>query len=82
MLKAGIIGLGKMGLSHCALVNAQPDVDLVAVCDKSKFVTWLLEKYGNHTCYSDYKKMFDRHEFDFVVVATSTSFHYEIVKSV
>ena len=28
MLKAGIIGLGKMGLSHCAILNAQPDVEL------------------------------------------------------
>ncbi len=80
MLKAGIIGLGKMGLSHCALVNAHPGVDLVAVCDKSKFVTWLLDKYGNHQCYSDYKKMFKSHEFDFVVVATPTPFHYEIAK--
>lgn len=80
MLKAGIIGLGKMGLSHCALVNAQADVELVAVCDKSKFVTWLLEKYGGHQCYSDYKKMFAKHELDFVVVATPTPFHYEIVK--
>jgi len=80
MLKAGIIGLGKMGLSHCALVNAQPDVELAAVCDKSKFVTWLLEKYGGHQCYSDYKKMLDSHKFDFVVVATPTPFHYDIVK--
>lgn len=80
MLKAGIIGLGKMGLSHCAIVNAQPGVELVAVCDKSKFVTWMLDKYGNHQCYDDYKKMLDSHEFDFVFVATPTPYHYEIVK--
>ena len=80
MLKAGIIGLGKMGLSHCAIVNAQRDVDLVAVCDKSKFLTWMLEKYGKHQSYDDYKKMLDSHEFDFVFVATPTTYHYEIVK--
>lgn len=80
MLKAGIIGLGKMGLSHCAIVNAQPDVELVAVCDKSKIVTWMLEKYGNHQCYDDYKKMLDKHDYDYVVVATPTPYHYEIVK--
>lgn len=80
MLKAGIIGLGKMGLSHCAIVNAQPDVELMAVCDKSKFLTWMLGKYGEHQCYDDYKKMLDSHKFDFVFVATPTPYHYEIVK--
>lgn len=80
MLKAGIIGLGKMGLSHCAIVNAQSDVELVAVCDKSKIVTWMLEKYGDHKCYDDYKRMLDKHYYDFVVVATPTPYHYEIVK--
>ena len=60
MLKAGIIGLGKMGLSHCAILNAQPDVDLAGVCDKSKFLTWVLSKYGNHRCFDDYKKIGNR----------------------
>jgi predicted dehydrogenase len=80
MLKAGIIGLGKMGLSHCAIVNAQPDVDLVCVCDKSRFLTWVLSKYGNHKCFDDYKKMIDTQKLDFVMVATPTKFHYDIVK--
>ena len=35
MVRAGIIGLGKMGISHCAILGAHPDVDLVAVCDTS-----------------------------------------------
>ncbi|MFC1773650.1 Gfo/Idh/MocA family protein [Pseudomonadota bacterium] len=80
MLKAGIIGLGKMGLSHCGIINAQPGVKLVAVCDKSKFLTWMLEKYGKHQCYDDYKKMIDSHKFDFIFVATPTPYHYDIVK--
>lgn len=80
MLKAGIIGLGKMGLSHCAILNAQTDVDLAGVCDKSKFLTWVLSKYGNHRCFDDYKKMIDTQRLDFVVVATPTKFHYDIVK--
>ena len=32
MLRAGIIGLGKMGISHAAIIGANPLVDLVAVC--------------------------------------------------
>ena len=80
MLKAGIIGLGKMGLSHCAILNAQLDVELVGVCDKSKFLTWVLSKYGNHKCFDDYKKMIDTQGLDLVIVATPTKFHYDIVK--
>ena len=38
MLRAGIIGLGKMGISHCAILGAHPDVDLVSVCDASTLV--------------------------------------------
>ncbi len=80
MLKAGIIGLGKMGLSHCAIVNAQPGVNSSAVCDKSKFLTWMLEKYGNHKCYDDYRKMLDSARFRPFFVATPTPYHHEIVK--
>ena len=28
MIKIAVVGLGKMGLSHLAIVNAQPDVEL------------------------------------------------------
>ena len=38
MLKGGIIGLGKMGISHAAIVGAHPSVDMVAVCDTSDVV--------------------------------------------
>jgi len=35
MIKVGLVGLGKMGISHCAIVNAQKNVELVAVCESS-----------------------------------------------
>ncbi|MGB4415992.1 MAG: hypothetical protein WBI53_14035 [Paludibacter sp.] len=38
MIKGAIIGLGKMGLSHAAIVGAHPQVDLVAVCNTSGLV--------------------------------------------
>jgi hypothetical protein len=33
MIKGAIIGLGKMGLSHAAIVGGHSQVDMVAVCD-------------------------------------------------
>lgn len=42
-IKGSISGLGKMGLSHAAIVGAHPSVDLVAVCDTSSLILEGLE---------------------------------------
>lgn len=80
MLNAGIIGLGKMGLSHAAIVNPHPDVDLVGVCDTSSIVLDGFRKFSKVGVYDDYKKMIDTEKPDFVIVASPTKFHYEMVK--
>lgn len=79
-LKAGIIGLGKMGISHAAIVGAHPSVDMVAVCDTSSLVLNGFKRYSPVKVYSDYKKMIDREQLDFVVIATPTKLHYPMVK--
>ncbi len=80
MIKAGIIGLGKMGISHCAIVNAHPDVDLIGVCDTSSYVLEAFKKYSKIKGYTNYKEMVDKEKPDCLMVATPTKFHYEIVK--
>lgn len=80
MIKGSVLGLGKMGLSHASIVAAQKDVDLVAVCDTSSIVLNGFKKFSQIKTYSDYKKMLDREELDFVVVATPTKMHYPMVK--
>ena len=81
MIKAAVIGLGKMGLSHCSILNAQPDVDLVAVCDTSSLVLEAFKKFSGSTVYSDYKALLDQEELEAVIVATPTKLHYDIVKA-
>jgi len=80
MVKAGIIGLGKMGLSHAAIIDPHPDTDLVAVCDTSSLILDAFKKFTNVNVYSDYVKMIDNEKLECVVVATPTRFHYPIVK--
>lgn len=80
MLKAAIIGLGKMGISHAAILGAHPSVDFVAVCDTSSLVLDAFKKYTKVTIYNDYIKMLDNEDLDFVVIATPTKFHYPMVK--
>lgn len=80
MLKAGIIGLGKMGLSHAAIVAPHKDVDLVAVCDTSSLILDGIKKFTGIKVYDDYRKMIDSEILDFVIVATPTKFHFPMVK--
>jgi predicted dehydrogenase len=80
MIKGAIIGLGKMGLSHAAIVSAHPFVELTAVCDTSSLILEGFKKYTSVKIYSDYKKLLDNETLDFVFIATPTKFHYPMVK--
>ncbi len=79
-LKAGIIGLGKMGISHAAIVGPHPSVDMVAVCDTSSLVLDVFRKFSKVNVYTDYTKMIEKEKLDFVVIATPTRLHYPMVK--
>ena len=59
MIKTAIIGLGKMGMSHCALLGAHPEVDLVAICDPDGLLQSAFKKLTGFQVYDDYKKMIE-----------------------
>jgi predicted dehydrogenase len=80
MIKAGIIGVGKMGISHAAIVGAHPKAEIVAVCDTSSLVLQGFKKYSGVHTYKDYVKMIDEEELDMVFIATPTKLHYPMVK--
>ncbi|MBW8332467.1 MAG: Gfo/Idh/MocA family oxidoreductase [Prolixibacteraceae bacterium] len=80
MIRGAIIGLGKMGLSHAAIVGAHPDVEMVSVCDTSTFILDAFKKFSNIRTYTDYKEMIEKEPLDFVLIATPTRFHYPMVK--
>jgi predicted dehydrogenase len=80
MIRMGIIGLGKMGISHHAIINMHPDVKLAAVCDASAYILDVLNKYTGVTCFNDYRKMIDKSALDSMIVATPSRSHGEIVQ--
>jgi predicted dehydrogenase len=81
MIKIAVVGLGKMGLSHHAMVNAHPDVDLVAICDSSKFVLDVLGKYTGTPTYDDYDRMLRELDLDAVLIATPSKTHAGMVRA-
>lgn len=81
MIKVGLIGAGKMGISHLSILGAHPDVEIVGVSDTSKLVLDVLKKYSGFKVFSDYSKMLDEVKPEAVVVAVPTKFHTIINKT-
>lgn len=79
MVRIGMVGLGKMGLSHHAIVNAHPQIEVVAACDTTAYLTDVLTKYTGLKCYADLDKMLAEEALDAVVVATPSRLHAAMV---
>ena len=78
MVRAGLVGVGKMGLSHYAILGAHPRVEVAAICDGAAYVTSAIKKYSPVETYKDHRRMFDDAKLDCVLVATPTASHYEL----
>ena len=79
MIRAAIIGLGKMGMSHAAILGGLPNVELVAACDMDSLLQSAFKKLTKIQMYTDYKKMIEEAKPDCVYVVTPTKLHYDMV---
>jgi predicted dehydrogenase len=81
-LKVGIVGLGKMGLVHTALLSVMPNVQVAALCDKS----WVMRKLAKNTLkrllVTDKLDEMSKLNLDVVYVTTPIPSHYGIVKEI
>ena len=68
-IKIAVVGLGKMCLSHFAMVNAHPLADTIA-CDGSGFLVDVLSKNIETPIHKDFDTLLDEQELDAVVIAT------------
>jgi predicted dehydrogenase len=83
-LRFGVIGLGKMGMVHASLLNVFPEVELVALCEKSSLMNRLFKKVfaSKHIhIVDDIAKLYDL-DLDAVYVTTPISSHSFIIKDV
>lgn len=77
-IRTAVVGFGKMGLLHGALVNIREDMELVAICEKTKFTRNAFKSVmGNIVFYSDFKKMINREDLDALIITTPTFLHTE-----
>ncbi|MFZ4857100.1 MAG: Gfo/Idh/MocA family protein [Desulfuromonadaceae bacterium] len=79
MIRLAVVGLGKMGLSHHAMINAHPDVKVEAICDSAGYVLDVLNKYTGICTYTDYELMLQEVRLDAVLIVTPSSYHAKMV---
>jgi len=79
VIRIGLIGLGKMGISHLAIVRSHPQVDLVAACDSNAYLTDVLAKHAGLKCYDDLDRMLAQEQLDAVIVSTPSKLHADMV---
>ena len=80
MIRTAMVGLGKMGLSHLAIVRAHPEINLVAGCDPSTYLTDILNKHSGLKCYADFDRMLAEEALDAIVIATPSKLHASMVE--
>jgi predicted dehydrogenase len=79
MIKIGVVGVGKMGISHLAIVNSHPQVTAV-ICDASKLILDGIKKFTDLETWRDYDAMLEKAELDGVIIATPTRTHAAMVR--
>jgi predicted dehydrogenase len=79
--RVAIVGMGKMGILHSCILRVLPDVEIVAVCEKSYLVRRLLGRIlGQTLVVSDISQLSDL-DLDAVYVTTPIPTHFVLTKA-
>ena len=70
-----------MGLSHHAIINTHPKLNLVAVCDVSDYILGTINKYTGMKVYSDYSQMLQQEQLDAVFIASPSRLHGAMIRA-
>ena len=75
-----MVGLGKMGISHLAIVRSHPGLDLVAGCDSQAYLNDIVAEHTGLKCYSNFDRMLDEQPLDALLVSTPSKTHAALVE--
>ena len=78
-LKLGIVGAGRMGITHFSIANAHEHAEVTGVADPSRLITTMLGKYTKVSTYKDYKGLLKGEQLDGVLVCTPPALNPEIL---
>ena len=80
MVRVALAGLGKMGISHQAILNSTQGLELVAICDSMPLMASIMGQYTKAKSYSDYAEMLEKEQLDAIVIATPPKAHVPMVE--
>jgi predicted dehydrogenase len=79
MLKAAIVGCGKIADAHASAISMIPDSEIVAVCDREELMAkQLFERFKIGAYFHDLVKMLERSKPNVVHITTPPQSHFEI----
>ena len=78
-IKVGVVGAGRMGITHLSILNAHPDVTIAGVADTTAAVNALLEKYVGVRTYRDYRQLLEKEVLDAILVCTPPQLNSDIL---
>jgi len=80
-IRTGIIGLGKMGILHSALINMIPKAELVCLHDSNRRLSKYVKKSGlNVIFYSNLDQMLENAGLEAVFVCTPPYTHFSLAQ--
>lgn len=80
-VRIGIIGMGRMGLTHFSIINTHPAVEMTAVADTSSMMLTIMKKMlPNVKQFIDYNDLLNSGLVDAVIVCTPSFLHYPVCK--
>lgn len=80
-VRIGIIGFGRMGITHYSIINTHPAVEMTAIADTSTMMLNMIKKYLQGVkLFEDYKDLLNSGLVDAVIVCTPSVMHYDVCK--
>lgn len=80
-VRIGIIGFGRMGLTHFSIINTHPAVEMTAIADTSSTMLNMIKKYLPRTkMFEDYNDLLNSSLVDAIIVCTPSVMHYDVCK--
>jgi len=80
-VRVGIIGMGRMGLTHYSIINTHPAVEMTAIADTQSMMLNMMGKYlPSVKMFDDYKDLLKSGLVDAVIVCTPSVMHYDVCK--
>ena len=79
-IKLGIIGTGRMGITHYSIINSHPKVKVIAIADPSSLVKTMMSKYLPIRSFKDYNALFENVDLDAILVCTPPNLNFTILE--